>query len=46
VGLIIAVVFAVAFSFVFLGGVSGAWSSSVAAIQTLIIYFANKNNLK
>lgn len=35
----------VALSFVFLGGLSGAWICIVAAIQTLIIYFANKHNL-
>lgn len=36
---------AVAVSFCFLGGMSGAWICIVAAVQTLIIYFANKHNL-
>ncbi len=33
---------AVAFSFVFLGGLSGAWICIVAALQSLVIYFVNK----
>lgn len=35
-----------ALSFVFLGGISGAWICIVAAVQTIIIYFSNKNNLE
>lgn len=37
---------AVALSFAFLGGMSGAWICIVAAVQTIIIYFANKHNLE
>lgn len=36
----------VALSYVFLGGMSGAWICIVAAVQTLIIYYANKHNLE
>lgn len=36
----------VALSYVFLGGLSGAWICIVAAVQTLIIYFANQHNLE
>lgn len=32
----------VALSFVFLGGLSGAWICIVAALQSLVIYFVNK----
>ena len=35
---------AIAFSFVFLGGLSGAWICIVAALQSLAIYFVNKAN--
>ena len=34
----------VALSFLFLGGMSGAWICIVAAVQSVIIYFLNKYN--
>lgn len=37
---------AVALSFVFLGGMSGAWICIVAVVQTIIIYWANKCELE
>lgn len=37
---------AVALSYVFLGGMSGAWICIVAAVQTIIIYWANGHKLE
>lgn len=37
---------ATALSYAFLGGLSGAWICIVGAVQTLIIYLANKYDLK
>ena len=36
----------IALSFVFLGGISGAWICIVAAVQTIIIYYSNKYDLE
>lgn len=36
---------AVAFSFLFLGGLSGAWLCIVAAVQCIVMYFVNKRNM-
>lgn len=36
---------ATALSFVFLGGLSGAWICIVAALQTWVMYLANKHNV-
>lgn len=35
----------VALSFVFLGGMSGAWNCIVAAVQSYVMYLANKKNM-
>ena len=36
----------VAFSFLFLGGMSGAWICIVAAVQAIIIFYANEKNIE